>query len=66
MKKNTNNTPKNTPDRDESQKNTFESLYSSNIVKAFADKMTQKNSSFLSVSSKERTIQEFEKFVKEE
>jgi hypothetical protein len=67
MAKNNKNKPTTNPDWTPRQENdAFSDLYSSEIVKAFSEKMEKKNSSFLSVASKEKTIQEFEKFVKEE
>jgi len=67
MAKNNTNKPTTNPEWTPRQENdAFSALYSSEIVKAFSDKMEKKNSSFLSVASKEKTIQEFEKFVKEE
>ena len=48
-------------------KDSFADLYSSDIVKAFADKMNlRKNNYFSGETSKSRIIRDFEKFVKEE
>ena len=47
-------------------KKNFSDVYSSDIVKAFADKMEKKNPNFLPTATKQKTIQEFEQFVKDE